>query len=406
MAAGYPRASVAPDAEYHIYGSWSIGGDVVRKLIGLAVMAVAWGLAGSCQAADIYQGLYYTFEKAETYNSIFVGKVYLLEPAGFDYLPTDWAPPAILITGEISAEAVGVLRRLIAANPKADTVYFDSPGGDLFAGMLMGVLIHDHGLDTAVNGNAECESACALAFLGGAHRSVFTDTHRFGFHRQYYIKGNKIRYGSWAHDVAQIRAYLNRIHSTTITAEEVVGTTELVTYSEDRMKARGFTTQDSADIAVRGDHWMHDPSPSEKYMVACWWAQVKVHDGPDYYRCRLDPLAYLPFRTRSAMYTMIWHMPDRYDKTSHFQWSDMDRIMKAYAVEVERRDPGLTDPGGFFKLDCESWGVDGFRDFLDERVANMKYMTPDGSSPQYDTSDLLRRCTDLIGSDPYPLPHF
>jgi len=69
-------------------------------------------------------------------------------------------------------------------------VLFQSSGGKLVAGLRIGELIRERGLETAVSYESMCTSACALAWLGGVKRHMFT-TSRIGFHAAYTSKGKE-----------------------------------------------------------------------------------------------------------------------------------------------------------------------------------------------------------------------
>lgn len=49
-------------------------------------------------------------------------------------------------------------------------IHMDSNGGDLFEGIKLGRLINQNELETIVDANGSCFSACAIAFLGGVRR--------------------------------------------------------------------------------------------------------------------------------------------------------------------------------------------------------------------------------------------
>ena len=53
--------------------------------------------------------------------------------------------------------------------PVAITAALDSPGGDYLEGLELGNLFWKNGYATLVRANAECYSAAATAFLGGAY---------------------------------------------------------------------------------------------------------------------------------------------------------------------------------------------------------------------------------------------
>lgn len=64
-------------------------------------------------------------------------------------------------------------------NPVA--VIFNSPGGNLAKAMEFGRLVRSSGLDTIQFRGVECESACALAFMGGVTRTA--NTGAIGVHK-------------------------------------------------------------------------------------------------------------------------------------------------------------------------------------------------------------------------------
>ena len=217
--------------------------------------------------ADHYFGVNFAYSIAEVHKSILGSTVDLLEPTGFSYFSTTWIPPAILINGELSKETVVVVRQILNDNPRVQDVYLDSPGGDLFAGFELGGIIASARLNAIVNDGAQCASACALAFLAAKERVITgADASSFGFHRQYYIVNGEIRYGSWKKDVGLIRQYLTTIHATSlISAEEIVGTTGLVTYSVERLRERRIITQSFADIGVSLVNDDYEPRTLHEY---------------------------------------------------------------------------------------------------------------------------------------------
>lgn len=222
-----------------------------QRFIQRAIVALSLSALGPALASEgYYSGLYYTFQIAESYASLLGGEVDLLQPGGYDYFPTTWASGAVRVTGTISAETVRNVEYLFTTYPKLSTVYLDSPGGDLFAGIALGEFFHSRQIDVVKNGSAECASACALAFLGGTRRTLIGRTDGFGFHRQYYIVKGTVRYGSWAKDLGTINKYLTNVHADFITADEIVGTSGLVTYSMQRLRSRGIATFGDAEYTA------------------------------------------------------------------------------------------------------------------------------------------------------------
>lgn len=268
----------------------------MRAFLYLVIVGVLLQPATRAAAGDIggyYLGFDYTYQRAESYSSVLGGRVQLLQPKGFDYFKLDWVPWAVLIEGEISIETTATVSRLLKANPRVRVVYLNSPGGDLYAGMVLGALLHAQGLAAVVNVGAECESACALAFLGGSRRLLFGDNGRFGFHRQYYIVKGEIFYGSWAKDIAVIQKYLDGIDAHALSAEEIVGTTELITYSNARLKERGLVNATKSEVwDDESREVSQDKSVFEVYLTMC---RLTKQWGFDH-QCHIDPDSVVPLR--------------------------------------------------------------------------------------------------------------
>jgi hypothetical protein len=87
-------------------------------------------------------------------------------------------------------------------------VVFQSPGGNLIAGIEIGKAIHLKGFSTFVPETVQCASACALAWLGGRVRYM-SNTARVGFHAVYVDKGGQAAVSSAGN--ALVGAYLNQL---------------------------------------------------------------------------------------------------------------------------------------------------------------------------------------------------
>jgi hypothetical protein len=105
--------------------------------------------------------------------------------------------PMLLAQGEIDAGAPERLKDMLQSINYYPRIVFDSPGGNLLAGLQMGELIRSWGLNTAlglqyseevggsiriVASEVGCYSACAYAFMGGTSRFVLDGAH-FGVHQ-------------------------------------------------------------------------------------------------------------------------------------------------------------------------------------------------------------------------------
>ncbi|WP_057658289.1 ATP-dependent Clp protease proteolytic subunit [Pseudoxanthomonas dokdonensis] len=93
---------------------------------------------------------------------------------------TEAAPPAepVMLTlqgdtlvyrGEINADAVARVADLLVQQPGVAGLAIDSPGGSIDAGMDLGELVRQHGLDVEVMGSG-CASSCANYVFAAADR--------------------------------------------------------------------------------------------------------------------------------------------------------------------------------------------------------------------------------------------
>ena len=96
----------------------------------------------------------------------------------------------------------------VALNSENAIVVFQSPGGNLFAGIEIGKAIRLKGFSTFVPDGVQCASACALAWLGGRSRYM-SETANVGFHAVY-VKAEGQAAVSAAGN-AVVGAYLNQL---------------------------------------------------------------------------------------------------------------------------------------------------------------------------------------------------
>lgn len=71
------------------------------------------------------------------------------------------------ITDEFKNEQPGKVR----VNIRIGSIYFNSPGGNLFEAMKIGKLIRERMIETAVAFDDICYSSCVMAFVGGVFRA-------------------------------------------------------------------------------------------------------------------------------------------------------------------------------------------------------------------------------------------
>jgi hypothetical protein len=99
----------------------------------------------------------------------------------------------LIAEGEITAETPALFTQS-APGSEARKILFDSPGGNLGAGIRLGRLIRENGFETFIGTRAsfeaqdyppsggQCLSACAYAFAGGVMRNLGA-TGQLGFHQ-------------------------------------------------------------------------------------------------------------------------------------------------------------------------------------------------------------------------------
>ncbi|MCB8878255.1 COG3904 family protein [Acidisoma silvae] len=114
----------------------------------------------------------------------------------------------IKVIGQINEGDSDQFSSVIQGYSKA-IVIFDSPGGNLFAGLQIGQVIRTHEFATGVADGAFCASACALAWLGGTQRYI-QGSGEVGFHAAYMedASGQKSESGVGN---ALVGAYLTRL---------------------------------------------------------------------------------------------------------------------------------------------------------------------------------------------------
>ena len=101
------------------------------------------------------------------------------------------------ISGEIGPDSTAALERLLPklepcilkdGRRASNFVYLSSGGGLLKDGYRLGELFRQYQIQTVVTGGQVCASSCAIAFLGGLHRSMSHDA-KLLFHAPYLKTG-------------------------------------------------------------------------------------------------------------------------------------------------------------------------------------------------------------------------
>ena len=113
----------------------------------------------------------------------------LLAYPAFADMKTLNPPCNIIFIGEIDQQATAKITKQYEQIKRENkcrynpiTLYLDSNGGDVDAAITAGDFIRHNNIETIVDENDSCASACVLTFLGGVKRNAFG---RIGLHRPY-----------------------------------------------------------------------------------------------------------------------------------------------------------------------------------------------------------------------------
>jgi hypothetical protein len=132
----------------------------------------------------------------------------------------------------------------IAGTAVGGIVIFQSPGGNLFAGIEIGKVIRFKHFDTVVPNGSVCASACALAWLGGASRLIGA-TGRIGFHAPYFRGPNGTILSASPVGLAFVTEYL---HELGLSERAIVYITET---TPEKLKWLGFLEARAVGIEVQ-----------------------------------------------------------------------------------------------------------------------------------------------------------
>jgi hypothetical protein len=117
------------------------------------------------------------------------------------------AAALVMVDGDLELTDIENFRNKVAPLAKA-TVAFRSDGGSLLAGIRVGMMIRVKNFITVVPDQAQCASACAVAWLGGVHRFMGTGS-KVGFHAAYVQKAGAATESAPGNAV--LGAYLDQI---------------------------------------------------------------------------------------------------------------------------------------------------------------------------------------------------
>jgi hypothetical protein len=179
----------------------------MRVLTGAVRLTLPVALAAFAQAAAVDGPMHFSLHRPCQGTASFCG-------------------PYILAQGEITSSSPSEFENIVRKLNFQPSVYFNSPGGSLGAGIMLGRVIRKFGLDTYVGGPYKevknvrgytdtlverglCLSACAYAFMGGRTREL-ADGGILGVH-QFQTRDGDSGEGSAQLTVAILSAYLEEM---------------------------------------------------------------------------------------------------------------------------------------------------------------------------------------------------
>lgn len=176
--------------------------------------------------------------------------------------------------GTIDESTPAKFEQFYKEHPYSTTVVFHSPGGSLMAGMELGRLLRKYKIPVSIGETRRgtyrysetiegvCASACAYAFLGGASRSIDSDS-KIGFHQFYRastLKESKrtIRIGDSLLSADQVLSgliaeYLSEmgIDARVLTLASLVGSNQLLSPDDKELRTfRIVTSNDFSPIQI------------------------------------------------------------------------------------------------------------------------------------------------------------
>lgn len=89
-----------------------------------------------------------------------------------EFIVSDDQPTVAVLNGPIFAHTPLDFRKMVDAFPTVETLGLNSTGGDVTAGLILALEVHDRAIDTVISTQSGCYSACAYVFLAGAQRQV------------------------------------------------------------------------------------------------------------------------------------------------------------------------------------------------------------------------------------------
>jgi len=101
-----------------------------------------------------------------------------------EYYANENMPNTLLLEGTFTPADVEIFKMYVKEH-KIKTIIFNSAGGNLRAGINIGIHMREKGLTSELHKGFVCYSACSYAFMGGIVRKIAQDA-EYGMHRPYF----------------------------------------------------------------------------------------------------------------------------------------------------------------------------------------------------------------------------
>jgi len=178
------------------------------------------------------------------------------------------------VVAKIKENVRGLVQREEAFDVRP-TIEFNSPGGNLFAGLQIGLAINELGLPTTVPEGNVCFSACTYAFLGGSDRRVLGP---FGVHAMSPSSG-KVETGM-LDDVQEVSAllvaYVRDLVGVSYMAEAglKVSSADIYQLNDNELRDWNVITQ----VSRPGQYFKQSAGPLSRCEDDNWRQEIIPHD--------------------------------------------------------------------------------------------------------------------------------
>lgn len=105
------------------------------------------------------------------------------------YYTSEEYPGSMLVEGIFEEGDIETFKQHVT-EMNINDVILNSAGGNMMAGIEIGIYMRENNISTVLPENAICFSACSYAFMGGKERAINSNA-QFAMHRPYFAKEMK-----------------------------------------------------------------------------------------------------------------------------------------------------------------------------------------------------------------------